>query len=655
MSGENQLKSTESNLPVEESSPYYNFDGANNAHAMRGKLGRRRWLRLARKYWYIIVLLLLVTWARANPVVLNYVLVALQFAFQLLFAILFMIVQFGALFWFMSQTKIEIIKPGDPKSITFDDYKGQDRLVEMVKQWLSLLYDRTEFQRMGGRFINGLLLFGPPGTGKTLLAKAMAGEAGVAFLSVEGSGFRGMFWGMDVLRMISFIRKARKLAREFGACIAFIDEIDAVGMSRGGVMGGQQTGMGMGGMMGGGSGALTRLLYEMDGVEEKTRWERWSAKLYQLAGQKPPPRSWHVLFMGSTNRPDVLDPALTRPGRFDRTLEVGAPDKTGRREIVQYYLSQVAHDESVDVEAIVQDTAWATPAKIMAAITKDAVRLALFDDRRKVAQKDIDQAFQEQAFGLERPIEEMQQDQRRQIAYHEAGHAVAAHFYRPEHRIVRATIVGRGGGTLGYVQPVPLYEEYVTPLRLLVADIMVSLAGHVATKVFLGEHWTGAYSDFDKVRSRIAHLAALGYFGPPVKQPNTMYTAGEFLGREKEMERFWYSLEEQCETFVRRHSAEVDAVAKALLEQQSLTGEEVIKVIEQARAAQENGTPIIELESSPMPDQGDEKPETMTAAAEPTLAAEVAEEGAPESVLRPSMSGGDGEESELKNQSREEG
>lgn len=360
-------------------------------------------------------------------------------------------------------------------------------------------------------------------------------------------------------------------------------------------------------------------------------------KLYQLAGQKPPPRDWHVLFMGSTNRPDVLDPALTRPGRFDRTLEVSAPDKTGRREIVKYYLSQVAHDESVDIEAVVQDTAWATPAKIMAAITKDAVRLALFDGRNKVAQKDIDQAFQEQAFGLERPIEEMQEDQRRQIAFHEAGHAVAFHYYRPEKRIVRATIIGRGAGTLGYVQPVPLYEEYVKPLRHLVADIMVSLAGHVATKVFLGEHWTGAYSDFDHVRSAITHLAALGYFGPPVKQPNGMNGYGEFMGREQEMERFWYSLEEQCERFVRTHAAEVEAVAVALLEKESLTGEQVIGVMKEARRKLESGVDMVEIKSelSSEPVTGDfeptgakTRPESVPMPAEALLASKPeAEEG----------------------------
>ena len=148
-----------------------------------------------------------------------------------------MLVQFGSLFWFMSRSKIERIRPEDPKIITFDDYWGQPRLKRLVRQWLGLLSDRQQFVEMGGRYINGLLLYGPPGTGKTMLAKAMAGEAGVAFISIEGSGFRAMFWGVDVMKMIWFIRKARKLAQRYGAAIAYIDEIDAVAQSRGGVMG----------------------------------------------------------------------------------------------------------------------------------------------------------------------------------------------------------------------------------------------------------------------------------------------------------------------------------------------------------------------------------------------------------------------------------
>lgn len=525
----------------------------------------------------------LIYWAIISPEVLNIVLVVLSLAFRVVFILFMAIIQFVAIFWFMARSRVEIIRPGDPKQVTFDDYKGQPNLLKMVRQWISLLSDRTKFQKMGGQFINGLLLYGEPGTGKTLLAKAMAGEAGIAFISIEGSGFRAMFFGVDVLKMISFIGRARKLAREYGACIAYIDEIDAVGMSRGGVMGGQGgMGMGMGGMGMGmmGTGALTRLLYEMDGINELSRWEKLRARWYQFRGKPVPPRDWHILFMGSTNRPDVLDPALTRPGRFDRTVVVNKPDRGGRREMVKYYLNKIRTDETVDIEAIVSDTAWATPARIMSAITKDSVRLALFDGRERVAQHDIELAFQEQAMGLENPIEEMEEDQRRQVAYHEAGHAIVQYYLRPDERIVRVSIVRRSEA-LGYVLPVPNYDIYALPLRTFVADILVSMAGHVATKLFLGEYWTGATSDFQNVRARLWQLAHYGYFGPPL---DMQMQPGMSVGKEKTelVEKFWRKLEEQTEQVLVGHSAAVHAVAQGLLDRNDLTGKQCIEIIRNA-------------------------------------------------------------------------
>jgi cell division protease FtsH len=385
--------------------------------------------------------------------------------------------------------------------------------------------------------------------------------------------------------MIRFIGQARKLAKEYGACIAYIDEIDAVGASRGGVMGGQTgMGMGMGGMMGAGTGALTRLLYEMDGINELSRWEKIRARWYQFRRKPVPPRDWHILFMGSTNRPDVLDPALTRPGRFDRTVVVNKPDRAGRREMVKYYLNKIKTDETVDIEAIVSDTAWATPARIMSAITKDAVRLALFDNRGKVAQHDIELAFQEQAMGLENPVEEMEADQRRQIAYHEAGHAVVQYHLRPDERIVRVSIIRRSEA-LGYVLPVPNYDIYSLPLRTFVADILVSMAGHVATKLFLGEYWTGATGDFQNVRSRLWQLAHYGYFGPPLDM-----TQGLNMAKDKGevVEKFWHRLEEQTANILLAHSAEVHAVAQALLDRNDLTGKQCIEVIRAAAGASES-------------------------------------------------------------------
>jgi cell division protease FtsH len=286
------------------------------------------------------------------------------------------------------------------------------------------------------------------------------------------------------------------------------------------------------------------------------------------------------MFMGSTNRPDVLDPALVRPGRFDRKIAVGLPDRGGRREIVNYYLSKVKHDDTVDIEALVSDTSWATPARIMSAITKDAVRLALFDGRDKISQRDIELAFQEQAIGLENPIEEMEEDQRRQVAYHEAGHAVAQYHLRPDERIVRVSIIRRADA-LGYVLPVSNFDVYAMPLRRFVADIMVSMAGHVATKIFFGEYWTGATGDFANVRARLWQLAHYGYFGPPITDGWSM--GGEASnGRGKIVEKFWQQLEDQTENLLRAHSVEVEAVAQALLERGDLTGRECVEIIRKA-------------------------------------------------------------------------
>ena len=538
--------------------------------------------QLIRKIVPLVVLVATGVLIGLNETLLSIFLGLVQYLGQLLFAILFMLVQFGSLFWFMSRSKIERIRPEDPKIITFDDYWGQPRLKRLVRQWLGLLSDRQQFVEMGGRYINGLLLYGPPGTGKTMLAKAMAGEAGVAFISIEGSGFRAMFWGVDVMKMIWFIRKARKLAQRYGAAIAYIDEIDAVAQSRGGVMG-EGGGGGMGGFMGGGTGALTRLLYEMDGIDSKTLKERVKGKLFQIMGKKPPDRNWHVLFMGSTNRPDVIDPALKRPGRFDQLIKVDLPDRTGRREIVDGYLRTVNHDDSVDVESIVMNNRAATPAQIMAAITKDAVRVALFDHRRAVSQDDIEKAFLQQYTGIENPVEEMQEEQRWQVAVHEAGHAVAQHFLMPDTRIAHITIVRRGDA-LGFVLPMDEVEMYSQPLDRIVRDIMVCLAGQAAMRVVFGKPFTGASGgDYPMVRARLWHLYNEGYFGPPVVDWRTGRdsTGGQIVDRDAQaaVRRMWLDLDQGTEALLRAHLERMMALAEALMDHNSLTNRQVVSIL----------------------------------------------------------------------------
>jgi len=337
------------------------------------------------------------------------------------------------------------------------------------------------------------------------------------------------------------------------------------------MMGGLMGGMGM-------NGALTRLLYEMDGISEPSRMERIKAKLYKTLGRPVPQRNWHVLFMGSTNRPDILDPALLRPGRFDQIIQVDRPDRVGRKSIIEGYLSKIKHDpDRVDVEAIVADTPRATPAQIMAAITKDAVRRALFQGRNYVIQDDIDQAIQEQMVGMANPIRAMDPLQLREVAYHEAGHAVIQHYVMPDQRISRVSIIRRARGILGYVLPVDTVEIYGQPLRRIVADIMVALAGHVCVKLFLGEYWTGAYSDYQQARFSFKHLMHLGYFGPPVVDPGSI--PAELRFADERVEKIWLRLEAQVEKLLIQYADEVEALVEALLAKHELSNAEVLEIL----------------------------------------------------------------------------
>jgi len=525
--------------------------------------------------------------ATIDDVTLNMFFSALGVVFSLviqIMAVLFSIIlQFGLLFWFLSRPEVEIIRPGDDTTVTFDDYWGQPQLVKLVKQWMSLLRDRKEFEKMGGRYISGLLLYGPPGTGKTMLAKAIAGESGMAFISAQGTSFQGMFWGMDILRVLRFCKYARDLAKKYGACVAYIDEIDAVGMNRGGVRGsgpmvGSFTGFGLGMF------ALSTLLSQMDGMNKPSRSEKFWRRVYRLLGREyKPKRNWHVMWMGSTNRPDVLDPALTRSGRLDTKIAVDPPDRASRRQIIQGYLNKIQHDETVDIEAIVADTAGMTPADIANAITKDAVRMAFFDGRKKVSQRDIDKALMEQTIGMETPVEEMDESQRRVLAYHEAGHAVAQYYVMPDQKIVRATIVRLSTGAQGHVMPVDTIDQHVEPVMRYAYEIIVSLAGRAAEKILTGEMFASTGGDYRNVQINLWKLAVYGYFGPRLAMRFGAFSGdniGAMMAQDDVLERYWLQMEQVTEKLLRRHWKEVTALAEELLIKNTLNGKEVVEVIE---------------------------------------------------------------------------
>lgn len=498
------------------------------------------------------------------------------FLLRLLMMISFMVVQFVALFAFISRTKTEIILPGDEQGVTLDDYWGQPHLVELMNEWVGFLRKPAEFEEMGGRMVRGILLSGPPGTGKTFLSRCLSGSANLPFVSIEGSGFRGMFVGVDVLKMMQYLNKCKKLAREYGACIAFIDEIDAVGASRGGVetkdggLGSTVNPMMMGGGMMGGSGALTRLLVEMDGMQTPSLLEKYRKMYFEWRNKPYKPKPQHVMFIGSTNRPGILDPALTRPGRFDKKVVVDPPSRNGRREIIQGYLRRITQRD-VDVEALVSDTTNWTPAEVESAITKDAVRFAVRGGRDYVNHNDIDLALQEAKMGLENPVGEMAEDQRRALAVHEAGHAVAQYYLMPDTRIVRLTIV-RHGRAYGYMMPADEVEQYIVPHDRMVAMFQVSIASREAEKLVLNMSYNSVAGDYRNAKRMLGILYSSGYFGAPVYAEDSKEVV------EKLALGFWEEQEKAVREVLENHRDKLDVLTEALLAKSSLGSLEIQEI-----------------------------------------------------------------------------
>jgi cell division protease FtsH len=456
-------------------------------------------------------------------------------AFQMVYGFAFMVLQFVGIFWFLGKPKTTTILPGDVKTKTMDDYWGMEHVKAIVVDWLSLLTQRGKFDEMGGEPIKGFLLVGPPGTGKTFLMQCAAGTEGLAFHSIAGSGFQGMFMGIPILRVIGYVKKVKSLAKEHGFAIGYLDEIDALG-SRGQLQGGTQRysalnqlevailkmlypnqkqdidQMIMGGRMGGGGmGALTQLLKEMDGIQDFSLYDECENAIRVWMGYDEIDPGV-VMFVGATNKPELLDDALKRAGRFDKQILVDKPDIRSRRLIIQGYLDKITSDPLIDLESIVSDTSGTTPADIKSVITADAVKNAVFAGRDAVNQRDIEDAFQERLFGIENPISELSDWQRDVIATHESGHAVLQHLMMPEQRLVRATIVRRGGA-LGYIMHVNPEDLYIMSHDRLVRRLYVSLAGTVSEEIEYGMRSTGDAGDKRTVVMILAALAFSGFFG----------------------------------------------------------------------------------------------------------------------------------------------
>ena len=361
----------------------------------------------------------------------------------------------------IGQSKAKVYQADPSTRVTFADVAGVDEAVEETKEVVAFLKDPTKYTRLGAKLPKGVLLVGPPGTGKTLLARAVAGEAGVPFFSLSGSEFVEMFVGVGAARVRDLFGQAEAKA----PCIVFIDELDALGKVR------IQTPMGSHEER---EQTLNQLLAEMDGFD----------------GRKG------IIIMGATNRPEVLDPALLRPGRFDRQVLVDKPDIRGREDILRIHVKAVKIGESVDLKVIAARTAGFAGADL-ANLVNEAALLAARRDKTSVDRKDFDEAIDRIIAGLEKK-RAMSDKERRIVAFHESGHAIVASLLPNLDPVHKISIIGRGFGALGYTMQLPLEDRYLMSRTDLKSELAVLLGGRSAEEIAFGEISTGARNDLQR-------------------------------------------------------------------------------------------------------------------------------------------------------------
>jgi len=450
----------------------------------------------------------------------------------------------------------------ETNKITFKDVAGVDEAKEEVQEIVDFLKDPRKFQRLGGKIPKGVLMVGPPGTGKTLLAKAIAGEADVPFYGISGSDFVEMFVGVGASRVRDMFEQGRKNA----PCLVFIDEIDAVGRSRGHGLGGghderEQT--------------LNALLVEMDGIDTQEG----------------------VIIIAATNRKDVLDPALLRPGRFDREVTVSLPDVKGRQQILEVHASKVKTADDVDWEVVARGTPGFSGAEL-ANLINEAALIAARSDADNITTKNLMEARDKVAFGRERRSMAMTEKQKKLTAYHEAGHAILSILLKNTDPLEKVTIIPRGGA-LGATISLPKDDDFLYGYgkKKLLDDLCMTMGGRVAEEIFLGDISTGASGDIrmatNKAKNMVCRWGMSDSLGMVEYGEHDDYV---FLGREMSKSR-GYSEEtarqidaevlniintayEKARDLIGHNRGKVEAIAQALLEYESLDGihiEDIVK------------------------------------------------------------------------------
>ncbi len=447
----------------------------------------------------------------------------------------------------------------DRDKITFADVAGCDEAKEEVSEVVEFLKDPKKFTKMGGRIPKGILMVGPPGTGKTLLAKAVAGEADVPFFSISGSDFVEMFVGVGASRVRDMFEQGRKSA----PCIIFIDEIDAVGRQRGAGLGGgnderEQT--------------LNSLLVEMDGFDTTEG----------------------VIIIAATNRPDVLDSALLRPGRFDRQIYVDLPDLVGREQILRVHAKKVSLAENVDLSVIARGTPGLSGAEL-ANLLNEAALLAARRGKKKVEMQDVDDAREKVQFGRERR-RLMDDEEKKLTAYHEAGHALVQAVLDDGHMPVhKVTIIPRGR-SLGSTMFIPKKDMLTHSLRRMLNQIAMGLGGRVAEELVLGDVSSGAAGDIKQITKLARHMVCDWGMSPlgPVAYGDHHDTV--FLGREitrneliseetarhidEQIHRIIDEQHQRAKQIIGERRAALDKIAEALLEYETIDGKHVLEILQ---------------------------------------------------------------------------
>ena len=400
-----------------------------------------------------------------------------------------------------NKARIMAEKPENP--ITFKDVAGIDEAVEEVKELVDFLKNPSKYTRLGGKLPKWVLLVGPPGTGKTLLAKAVAGEADVPFFSISGSDFVEMFVGVGAARVRDLFTEAKAHA----PCIIFIDEIDAIGKSRAAAV------------YGGGyderENTLNQLLVEMDGFDS----------------------SVGVIIIGATNRPEVLDPALLRPGRFDRQIVVDKPDMKGREAIFKVHTANIKLASDVDLKRLAAQTPGFAGAEI-ANVCNEAAILAVRKNRDAVTMEDFEAAIERVIAGLEKKNKLINEKERKIVAYHESGHAIVGYFTPGADEVQKVSIVPRGIGALGYTMQMPLEDRYLMTESELRGKIKGLLGGRASEEITFGEISTGASNDLERATQLARNMIVV--YGMSKKLPNiSLVSKSEsgFLGHAPGIER----------------------------------------------------------------------------------------------------------------------